>query len=380
MKKAAILILSALILAGCVGAYAAGGTADDPLISLEYLNQTYIPGVVAQAGATVDAKTDETYQSVLNVLKEKHAAYLSQLSGDGSQYTGRSDERYKRGDVISLPTGSGVLLLAGSATAGFTGSAVIDVTAGETVVQGGALTVRHRYLVGENTTASVVITSDTAVVRTEGSAALSASSSTDYNALADALRDMGLFRGSGTGYGSGYDLEVIPTRIEGLVMFLRLIGEESAALAYTGENPFVDTPAWCERYTAYAYAKGYTKGVGVSASGEHYFGTTTVMTAGEYVTFLLRAMGYSDSGTTPDFSWSNAVERSVELGVLNAAERQALAQKPFLRAQVAYVSYFALNAPRKGGGTLLSGLTASGALDAAMVQRVMSSVTVPRIN
>lgn len=55
---------------------------------------------------------------------------------------------------------------------------------------------------------------------------------------------MGLFQGSGTAYGSGYDLERVPTRIEGLVLFLRLIGEEKAALAYGGENPFTDVPAW----------------------------------------------------------------------------------------------------------------------------------------
>ena len=72
---------------------------------------------------------------------------------------------------------------------------------------------------------------------------------------------MGLFQGTGTAYGCGYDLEVAPTRVVGLVMFLRLIGEEGAALACTQGNPFADTPAWCDRYVAYAYAKGYTKGV-----------------------------------------------------------------------------------------------------------------------
>ncbi|WP_457848533.1 hypothetical protein, partial [Staphylococcus aureus] len=86
------------------------------------------------------------------------------------------------------------------------------------------------------------------VAAMEGYYALSPSGSIDYNALAAALAELGLFRGTGTAYGSGYDLEVAPTRVVGLVMFLRLIGEESAALAYTGDNPFTDTPAWCDRY------------------------------------------------------------------------------------------------------------------------------------
>ena len=85
---------------------------------------------------------------------------------------------------------------------------------------------------------------------------MSSGAGLDYNALADALKQMGLFQGTGTAYGSGYDLEQAPNRIVGLVMFLRLIGEEGAALSSTAANPFADTPAWCDRYVAYAYEKG----------------------------------------------------------------------------------------------------------------------------
>ena len=71
------------------------------------------------------------------------------------------------------------------------------------------------------------------------------------------------------------------------------------------------------------------------------------------MTFLLRALGYSDSGASPDFSWANAVGKSVEFGVLNAAEQAKLTGNPFLRAQVAYLSYFALSAPLKDGSGIL---------------------------
>lgn len=383
MKKTAVFLLALIILVGCVGVYAAGGTASDPLISLSYLTQTYLPDTVAQAGQRVDEKTRTTYQSVVQGLEAQHSAYLL-LAVSGEEDTASSaltDARYKKGDVISLPAGSGVLLLAGSAVMSYTADgAVVDTTAGTLMEQGSTLIARHRYLVGERTTAAVTVTSDTAVLSTEGASALAASTETDYNALAAALKELGLFRGTGTGYGSGFDLEVIPTRVEGLVMFLRLIGEESAALSYTGENPFVDTPAWCERYTAYAYARGYTKGVGANKAGELYFGTSNVMSAGEYVTFLLRAMGYSDSGANPDFSWSNAVSRAVAFGVLTAGEERQLSGQTFLRTQVAYVSYFCLNAPKKGGGTLLSSLTASGVLNSSQTTSIMNNVTVSRIS
>ena len=256
------------------------------------------------------------------------------------------------------PPGSGLLLLAGSGTVSYSGGSVVDITVGQTVASGTALTARHRVLAAENTTAAVTITSDTAVLGVEGFYTVSSGAGLDYNALADALKQMGLFQGTGTAY-----------------------GEEGAALSSTAANPFADTPAWCDRYVAYAYEKGYTKGNNISAGGQRYFGPDAQLSAGEYMTFLLRALGYSDSGASPDFSWANAVGKSVEFGVLNAAEQAKLTGSPFLRAQVAYLSYFALSAPLKdGSGILLDRTAASSGVDKAVFQAVMNGVTVDRLS
>ena len=280
--------------------------------------------------------------------------------------------------MLTLPAGSGVLLLAGGASVS-TGT-LVDVTAGTALSAGAALTARHRGLAAEGG-GTVTVTSDTAVLSLEGTYTIVPGSGVDYNALADALRDMGLFQGTGTAYGSGYDLEVAPTRLVGLVMFLRLIGEEGAALSSTAANPFVDTPAWCDRYVAYAYEQGYTQGIGPGLDGRLYFGANTNITAGEYVTFLLRALGYTDSGTSPDFTWSTALDRAVELGVLTSAERTALNSGSFLRAQVVYLSYFALSAPLKdGSGILLDKTAASSGVDKSQLQAVMDGVAVSRLS
>lgn len=50
----------------------------------------------------------------------------------------------------------------------------------------------------------------------------------------------------------------------------------------------------------------------------------------------------------------------------------------FRRAQVVYLSYFSLNAPRKGGGVLLDLTAAGGKVDANKVRQIMAAVTVPR--
>ena len=160
-------------------------------------------------------------------------------------------------------------------------------------------------------------------------------------------------------------------------MFLRLIGEEKDALSTTAACPFTDVPAWCQSYVAYAYEKGYTKGMDEVAKR---FGTNDTMTAKQYVTFLLRALGYSESGENPDFTWDNVFQRSVELGILTEGERQALESGTFLRAHVVYLSYFALDAVQKdGSGTLQERLVAAGVMDQAVVITVRAGVKVSRL-
>ena len=383
MKKTIVLLLTAAVLVSGAAAYATGALTGESLISKSYLTGTYVPDVEKQVSQRVQERTEQIYQSALTALNQAHSAYLAQAGSGGTAGTGTyasalADLRFKKGDVITLSTGSGGMLLAGSGSVFYAGGAVVDVTAGETVPSGSALAPRHRYLAGENTTASLTITSDTAVLSVEGYYSLAPSGSVDYNALADALFEMGLFQGSGTTYGSGYDLENPTTRIMGVVMFLRLIGEEQAALSSTAVNPFVDTPAWCDRYVAYAFEKGYTNGVGESPSGALYFAPDRQISAEEYVTLILRALGYTDSGAAPDFTWDTAVSRAVSWGLLSSGEQAMLSQSQFLRAQVVYLSYFALNAPMKGGGVLLDRTVSSGGLNRSQLEQVMAGVRVPR--
>lgn len=372
MKKPAVILLAAAILVSAAA-------ASESLISKSYLTNTYLPDVEKQVSQRIEEKTEDTYQTALNDLNQKHSTYLALAGGEQSYAASLTDLRFKKGDVVTLSTGSGGMLLAGSASWSFTGGAVVDVTAGQTAASGSALTIRHRYLAGENTTASVTITSDTAVLSVEGYYSVASGSGVDYNALADALFEMGLFQGSGTAYGSGYDLEVPSTRIMGVVMFLRLIGEEQAALSSTAANPFADTPAWCDRYVAYAFEKGYTNGVGENAAGQLLFAPDRQISANEYMTLILRALGYTDSGTTPDFTWDTAVSKSVAYGVLTSGEQAMLNQSSFLRAQVVYLSYFSLNASMKNGGILLDRTAASSGLGRSEFERIMSGVTVPRL-
>lgn len=333
-------LMSAILAAGATGV-SIPGSQGDPLLSLDWVKNTFIPRTVSMA--------------------EDHMEQELSVPQSGQELSW--EFRLKRGDVLALETGSGLICLAGDLDADTSAGAIVDTTVGTELGTGKtSLTSNHRYLTAEDTQASITVTSDTAVVRLSGPYQLTPSEELDYNALADALKALGLFRGSDVPYGSGYELESAPTRIQGLIMFLRLIGEENTALAWPGGDfTFPDVPDWALSYVGYAYDKGYTKGYGVNEQRQVTFGTTDPLGAKDYMTFLLRALDYHE-GT--DFNWLTAIQDARSIGVLTDGEVSLLTEKPFLRAQIAYLSYYALSARTAGGSaTLADRLLSAGVLD-----------------
>ena len=133
-------------------------------------------------------------------------------------------------------------------------------------------------------------------------------------------------------------------------MFIRVLGEEDEALAYTGGTPFTDiTPGTQgEKYVGYALSKGYTNGYSATT-----FRPSQTVTASQYVEFLLRALGYS-SAENKDLSAT--LTNALANGVITPGELAALQSGTFLRADLAYVSYYALDALVAGSDQTLGQL------------------------
>lgn len=377
MKKILALCMAGMVILAGVAVYATGGTTSDPLVTVDYINDTYGPSLDTAIESSVSAATSAAYNQALAQLTASYESQLSALTQDGIW----NETRVKEGDSITMSVGSSIILYSGSAT--FTTSSsgvIINVTTGQTVSSGSALVAMERYIIGENTTAAVMISSDTAVINTSGTVTYNSSSQTDYNALANALYEAGMFKGTDLGYGSGYELERAPTRTEGLIMFLRMLGEEEAALCYTGTCPFVDSPTWCQSYLAYAYDMGYTNGIGTDSNGNMIFGVNNTLSARDYITFILRALDYDDSATVPDFTWSEAAEFALSSGVITQGEYEKLTTEDFLRAQVVYLSYFSLTTSMNANGqTLLNYLDGQGSLDSTLITTIMAKTGVNRI-
>ncbi len=177
------------------------------------------------------------------------------------------------------------------------------------------------------------------------------------------LRQLGLFQGSD----HGFELEREPTRTEALVMLIRLLGKEEVALeagrsAEAPAHPFTDVPSWAQAYVDYAWKHQLTLGVSPTS-----FGANQPVSSAQYLTFVLRALGYDDS--KGDFEWSRASEKAVEIGMATARDYRR-PEGHFLRAHLVDISYGSLSAPLKGREqTLLRKLIDEGQVSQEAAQR-----------
>lgn len=364
MKKKTIIITAIIgAVALCAAVYAAttAGTASDPIVSLSYAEK-YADSLLNDSSYSLQNVYDGSFFDLSQAVGKSNAARQigSVVSSDGVTALG-----FKKGDILLGTVGTTFTLKSGTFKA--QGSSLIEIKGSKNITAGSALTAGLSYMSAASGS-GITIASDTARVYIEGTCTPTYSGSTDFNSLADALNGMGLFNGDGTGYA----LERSATRVEGLVMFIRLLGEEQDALSYTGTHPFTDVDSWASRYVAYAYSKGYTKGVSSTQ-----FGSKNTLTPAQYMTFVLRALSYTE-GT--DFKWSTSIADAASMGLLNSGEKTLLGGS-FLRAQVVYLSYYSLFMQNKTTGTpLLNVLLKDGAVDNSSVTLGISKIIGLRVN
>jgi len=182
---------------------------------------------------------------------------------------------------------------------------------------------------------------------------------TDGEECAEFLHNLNLFYGDE----SGYALSKEVTRTESVIMALRLSGEEKEALSSHDVNPFSDVPSWAAGYVGYAYGHHLVSGMAANT-----FGAQNAVTANQYLTFLLRCLGYSD--TDGDFVWNKAMAFSQKIDLIDEGEANLLSTKDFTRNEMVLLSYNALSQPIKGSGeTLSSVLIGKDILDEKAVTR-----------
>ena len=165
------------------------------------------------------------------------------------------------------------------------------------------------------------------------------------------LEDLGLFLGVGDSYGiTDFALWRSPSRAEAVTMLVRALGKGAEAAGMEKTHPFADVPAWADGYVSYAWETGLTKG-----TSDTTFGAWDDATGEMYVTFMLRALGYTD-GT--DFTWEDPWTLAEACSILP----EGVDRGCFNRGDAVEVTAAALFAKIKGtDATLADQLIAQGA-------------------
>ena len=169
-----------------------------------------------------------------------------------------------------------------------------------------------------------------------------AATSGETTEKAEILKSLGLFLGTN----KGFELDRAPTRLEALIILIRLIGAEEEALNCWTPNPFDDKRPWleAENYISYAYSTGLT--LGMSAN---HFGISELSTAQHYITFVLRSLGYDEQAG--DFSYEQALAKAEQIGlILPGAYADG---KWFYRSDCVDIAYAALFCQMKDDGQSL---------------------------
>lgn len=280
----------------CGGALAL--SSGDSLISLNYLTGTFVPSAQKQ----MTDVTDKAMQSAYDQAIQKAQG----TEGSGGLYSDNLGSRtFSQGDVVTLSTGAGFLPLSGSAQVSH-GGAVVDVTAGSEVASGTKLTPGHRYLVGEDTTATITVLSGAMYMGLEGGYSLTEGSGSALPFVDVAKGDWfensvryvyekGLFSGvSADAFGPSVTMD----RAMMMTVFFRLTGfpqdEMDAADAQFSD---VAQSSWYAPYVRWGASAGVTAGM-----GDGTFGPTQGVTRQQMLvmlhSFASRYLGLTLSGST----------------------------------------------------------------------------------
>ena len=136
LLRAVVLVLFCGIMTTSVSLAAEAGSSDDPLVTLSYLNETFLPSILRK----VDDK-----------ITDRNATILRQLGGSGSG-TGTVADTFtvvtlSKGQVLTGDIGCEVMLRVGTASCVSPSSpGLIDESSASTLNNGGALVQNHLYM------------------------------------------------------------------------------------------------------------------------------------------------------------------------------------------------------------------------------------------
>lgn len=157
LRTALCVMLVGTVLAAFVAIAAEAGSQGDPLVTLSYLNDTFLGQLLGKVDTKI-AEWDETLQQELEQrIDQAEQEILSQVNGQGTTTTGTAtsyrEVTLSAGQVLNGSAGCEVMLRSGSAVCVSDGKStpgLVDITGGGTINDGSALQQNHLYTMTAN--------------------------------------------------------------------------------------------------------------------------------------------------------------------------------------------------------------------------------------
>ncbi len=265
LKRVISLVLAAVILLSfTAAAYAAAGGAEDPLISLTYLN-TYISNLLTLGGSKISEAFGKFDAKINKKLDDINAV----VSGNTEFASGYKMLYLKTGGTVSITTGGSVNLISGTMRITDVNGTAINVSDGKTVDEGKLISANNRYFAAEKS--KIVLTAyDSAIVTvngpyssTESGAAPRDISFSDVPGFwAEDYINYLAINGIVNGMGEGrFEPSYTMTRAMFVTIIGRLSKVNTASYTTTQFND-VDVGAWYGPYVAWASQNGIVNGYG----------------------------------------------------------------------------------------------------------------------
>lgn len=154
LRTTLCLLLAGSVLAAFVAIAADVGSQGDPLVTLSYLNETFLGQILERVDEKLVERDQTLTQELEREISDKQRELLSQLGGNSSDSTGGTavfftEVNLTPGQTLWGYAGCEVMLRSGAAVCVVTDGSVpglVDSTSGSTINNGTALVKDHLYM------------------------------------------------------------------------------------------------------------------------------------------------------------------------------------------------------------------------------------------
>jgi hypothetical protein len=355
MKRIVAAVLAVALLVCFTTALAAPGSPSDPLVSLNYIKNTYYPALLGEFKTLADNAVKALYDDAAAKAQKKYDDAVIQLGGyEGYKFAGSfTPVSIPLGKTTELVTGSTFVLVSGSASLQVSKGTVINISTGTEVGSGGVST-NQRYFCAENTAAVFTASADAVCLvdgyyKTTGSVIVNQNKFKDvraadwYYTAVNHVTDNNLFTGTSA---TTFSPEASMTR----GMFVTVLYRLANKPAISSVSIFSDVTNTSDYYyhavvwaNANKIVTGYDDG---------RFHPDDPITREQMAVIMYRYAAYAGQGTTagsgtafdqfPDkgsvsvFA-TDAMKWAVASKLINGADGRLLPQNTATRAQVAQI-------------------------------------------